>query len=385
MKYLIYMVFLILILLPDESYAQDSFLRFKGQADAYGGINISDPIQIQSGCRFLPSLSAGTNISGGLKFDTELSADTYLNYHFTDWKNDMSDQALKLYRLWARIYSDRLEFRAGLQKINFGQASSLRPLMWFDQIDQRDPLQLTSGVYGLLGRYYFQNNANIWLWSLWGNRKNRGWDVVSSDRKIPEIGGRIQLPVPKGEVAVSYHHRTVDFPDSLSAHPLPVPNGYIKIPEDRIGFDGKWDLGAGLWTEYSLTHCNYNSDVLRPWTRLFTLGTDYTFGIGNGLYVSSEFFSYSNAGKVFAKGRSMSFSSLTTNYPYGINRAGIILYYNWTNNTWYRFINLQRQNDKWTYYLFLFWNPEDFELYNRLSGNSMFTGKGIQFMAVFNF
>lgn len=36
----------------------------------------------------------------------------------------------------------------------------------------REPSQLTDGVYGVLVKYYFQNNANLWAWGLIGN-KNR--------------------------------------------------------------------------------------------------------------------------------------------------------------------------------------------------------------------
>jgi len=56
--------------------------------------------------------------------------------------------------MWIRLSTKQFELRAGLQKINFGSATLLRPLMWFDKIDPRDPLQLTDGVYALLARYY---------------------------------------------------------------------------------------------------------------------------------------------------------------------------------------------------------------------------------------
>jgi hypothetical protein len=254
--------------------------------------------------------------------------------------------------------------------------------MWFDHIDPRDPLQLTDGVYGLLGRYYFKNNANTWLWVLWENDKTKGWETVPSARKIPELGGRMQFPVPKGEVAVSYHHRTADLTRVLNPGDI---HGASTYPEDKIGLDGKWDIGPGVWVEYSLTHSTLDSAYFQPWTKLFTLGIDYTFGIGNGLYVASEFFRYSSAGEIFNAGTDQTFTSLTVNYPVGINKIGGIIYYNWTDKSWYRFINLQRQSDNWTYYLFLFWNPEKFAIYNNIPGNSMFSGKGIQFMAVFNF
>jgi hypothetical protein len=362
--------------------AQDSTFVFKGQIDGYAGLNFSNPIQWQTGARFLPTLSIVKNLKNNLKFDSELSFDSYLDYHFTGSNNDLSDVRIKPYRLWVRLSSERFELRAGLQKINFGSASALRPLMWFDHIDPRDPLQLTDGVYGLLGRYYFQNNANAWLWILWGNDKTKGWETVPTVRKDPEFGGRMQFPVPKGEIAVSYHHRTADLAGVLNPAEI---HGAATYPEDKIGFDGKWDIGPGVWAEYSLTRSRPDSSYFPPWTKLVTLGIDYTFSLGNGLYIASEFFRYSSAGEIFTPGLNQTFSSLTLNYPLGINKIGSIIYYNWTNNSWYRFINLQRQSDNWTYYLFLFWNPEKFAIYNNISGNNMFSGTGLQVMAVYNF
>ena len=39
----------------------------------------------------------------------------------------------------------------------------------------------TNGVNALLGRYYFNNNANIWLWGLYGNEDPRGFDITQSN------------------------------------------------------------------------------------------------------------------------------------------------------------------------------------------------------------
>lgn len=373
---------LLLFLIFPLLKAQDSIFKFKGQIDAYAGLNFSNPIQIQTGARFLPMLSIGKNLNNNLKFDSELSFDSYLDYQYMGSGHNSSNAKIKPYRLWVRISTERFELRAGLQKINFGSASMLRPLMWFDHIDPRDPLQLTDGVYGLLGRYYFQNNANAWLWVLWGNDKTKGWETIPTVRKDPEFGGRIQLPVPKGEVAVSYHHRTADLTAVLNPADIHVAPNY---PEDKIGLDGKWDIGPGVWAEFSLTHSRPDSAYFQPWTKLFTLGIDYTFSLGNGLYAASEFFRYSTAGKIFDAGVNQTFSSITVNYPFGINKIGSIIYYDWTEKSWYRFINLQRQSDNWTYYIFLYWNPAVFAIYNSETGNNMFAGKGIQLMAVFNF
>jgi hypothetical protein len=382
MKNLKLHISLILLLMMPLLNAQDSIFKLKGQVDAYAGLNFSNPLQVQTGARFLPSLSISKNLKNNLKFDSELSFDSYLDYHFTGSGSDASDQKIKPYRLWIRLSTERFELRAGLQKINFGSASALRPLMWFDHIDPRDPLQLTDGVYGLLGRYYFQNNANAWLWVLWGNDKTKGWETIPTVRKDPEFGGRIQLPVPKGEVAVSYHHRRADLAGVLNPSEI---HGASEYPEDKLGLDGKWDIGPGVWTEYSLTHSKPDSAYFPSWTKLFTIGIDYTISIGNGLYAASEFFRYSSANEIFNSGLNQTFSSLTVNYPLGINKIGSIIYYNWTDKSWYRFINLQRQSDNWTYYLFLFWNPAKFAIYNNISGNNMFSGEGIQFMAVYNF
>src|SRR6056297_139890 len=103
-----------------------------------------------------------------------------------------TDQQISPYRLWAKLSGNQFELRAGLQKINFGSARMIRPLMWFDRMDPKDPLQLTSGVYGLLGRYYFLNNANIWAWALYGNNETKGLEIVPSVKNSFEYGGRVQ-------------------------------------------------------------------------------------------------------------------------------------------------------------------------------------------------
>ena len=382
MKNFRFNIIVLLLLFIAPLHAQDSIFKFKGQVDAYAGLKFSNPLQWQTGARFIPSVSIGKSWANNLKFDSEISFNSYLDYQFTNWKNDRSGSGIKPYRLWLRLSSERFELRAGLQKINFGSAAMLRPLMWFDRMDPRDPLQLTDGVYGLLGRYYFQNNANAWLWVLWGNDKPKGWETVPSAAKIPELGGRMQFPVPRGETAISYHHRTADLSGIINPAKI---YGSATFPEDRLGLDGKWDLGVGLWAEYSLTHSKLDTAYFQPWTKLFTLGMDYTFNIGNGLYVATEFFRYSNANKVFDPGINKTFSSLSVNYPLGINKLGGIIYYNWNGKSWYRFINLQRQSDNWTFYLFLYWNPNKIAIYNSGNENNMFTGKGIQLMTVYNF
>ncbi|MBV5343660.1 hypothetical protein JZU68_08690, partial [bacterium] len=116
-------------------------------------------------------------------------------------------------------------------------------------MDVRDPLQLTNGVYGVLGKYFFENNANLWLWGLIGNENRKGWELFGTEKWKPEVGGRIELPMPKGEMALTTHYRKVHAVNMLSS----AWNDYRLLNENRIGLDGKWDVGVGLWFESSTT------------------------------------------------------------------------------------------------------------------------------------
>ena len=53
-----------------------------------------------------------------------------------------------------------------LPEISFGSASLSRPLMWFDRVDPLDPLQLTEGVWAVLGRAHLPGNITAWGWVL---------------------------------------------------------------------------------------------------------------------------------------------------------------------------------------------------------------------------
>ena len=41
-----------------------------------------------------------------------------------------------------------------------------------------------------------------------------------------------------------------------------------------------------------------------------------------------------------------------------------MVYYNWDQQDWYRFLSLQRIYDYWSFYLMAFWNPDQFALYS---------------------
>lgn len=358
--------------------AQDT-LRFSGQLSSWMNLGTEGELPLRAGLRYIPQINYGIQSAPESRFDSELSINIYSNAGLNPFDSlDLSGK-IKPYRAWVRYSSEQFELRLGLQKLNFGSASIMRPLMWFDQIDPRDPLQLTDGVWGLLARYYFLNNANIWLWGLYGNNERRGWEIVPVNSRIPEFGGRVQLPVPSGEIALSYHHRVADSRETGTGVP-----SLEKIPENRIGFDIKWDMKAGFWIEGSLTHKGKNIGMLTN-QLILNAGADYTFGLGNGIYCAYEQLFTTYDEKLFSVDNKTSFSLLTANYPVGMfDRLGAIVFYNWDAHNIYTFLSWQRQFDKIMLYLMAYWNPESYKLPTQDDSQNIFAGKGIQLMFVFN-
>jgi hypothetical protein len=373
-------VFIILTLLIYSFYlnGQDT-LRFSGQLSAWADVNKSGNLPVWAGARYIPQLNLGRKVKTGPLFDAEVSLNLYGSTGLHPFDSITSAANVKPYRTWIRYSSEQFELRLGLQKISFGSASILRPLMWFDQIDQRDPLKLTDGVWGLLGRYYFLNNANIWIWGLYGNNKTKGWEVIRVNKNIPEFGGRLQLPVPGGEAAFSYHHRIADSRNTG----LPV-NQYEKIGEKRFGLDAKWDLITGIWIEGSFTTKNKDMGSLTNQVVL-NAGIDYTFPAGNGLYTAFEQMLISSDEEPFAFSDKRSFSLFSASYPIGLfDKLSTFIYYDWTDNNIYSFINWQKQFDKIMLYVMAYRNPETFLLPAQAGPENLFAGKGIQIMFVLN-
>jgi hypothetical protein len=373
----------IFMILSSGLYGQKAGLEFENQISTWLGMNFPDEVKWQSGIRYIPTLSPWVRTGANGKLDAEFSVNTFGTVHLTGMEYDSSDFRLKPYRLWLRYSTSHLEIRAGLQKINFGSSNILRPLMWFDRMDFRDPLMLTDGVYALLSRYYFNNNANIWLWSLYGNDETKGWETLPSLENIPEYGGRLQLPVPGGEFALSYHHRDVDYSALAAQIPGTVDTRYS---EQLFAADGKWDIGPGIWFELVGKLNDKDNPFVTHWESYLSLGMDYTFGIGKGLNVSTEYFRYENHPDENETRARRNISTLSLGYPIGLshNISGM-LYYNWDTHDWYRFVNLQMKYDYLTFYLMTFWNPDDAVLYASGEGGNSFAGKGFQLMLVFDF
>jgi hypothetical protein len=359
--------------------AQGDTISFRGQLSAYSHYNRSNEYPLMIGVRYIPQVNYGHRWHDQNLIDLEASLNIFGNaalrpFNASDFSGD-----IKPYRAWLRYSTNQFELRAGLQKINFGSASLLRPLMWFDQIDPRDPLKLTDGVWGVLARYYFLNNTNIWLWGLYGNENLKGWESLRSKMNIPEFGGRLQFPIPKGETGLSYHHRVADgsaLPDSLGAALL--------IPENRFGFDAKFDMVLGWWIEASwsvfegLEGNSRNQEIIN-------LGADYTFAIGNGLTIVYEHLLASADRKAFELKNLTTFSLMNLSYPLSMfDNLGVIVYYDWTNHRAYNFLTWQRDFRRVSFYLMGYLNPRDYYIPTQGYGEMLYAGSGIQVMLVFN-
>ncbi|MGE5352661.1 MAG: hypothetical protein ACM3P0_11295 [Acidobacteriota bacterium] len=363
-KYFISLGLALMLVLLVDSQAQE--LDFKGQLSGWGtGTRLQDKWLKDFGLRYIPQLSYSYNLNE----DHLLNAEVLLNsYYATDIHSSSYDT--KLYRAILRYTGPQSEIQAGLQKINFGPAQLLRALMWFDSIDPRDPLKLTAGVYGLRYKYSFMDNSLLWLWGLYGNKNPKGFEAFGSRRDVPEFGGRIQLPVPLGEVAATVHSRRADA-------------GTFSYRENRYALDGRWDVGVGLWFESVLQ----NSMTPLPvpgWLKLFTLGGDYTFPLGNGIYFLLEHMYSAASNEVASHGSERQISALMASYPIGtLDNLAVQQYYSYSGKNLYQYYQFQRTYDNFIISLALFHYPE--------SGAGLFmnrsipaSGYGLQLMVIFN-
>ncbi len=273
------------------------------------------------------------------------------------------DSTAKIYRSWARYTLPQLEVRAGRQKINFGPAKILRALKWFDRLDIRDPLQITDGVDALLVRYYFPDNANAWLWILYGNGGLKGLETYGTDKSRPELGGRYQMPVPGGEAAVSFHRRSVENGSWNAANSSVMSDGL----QQRVAVDGNWDAGIGVWFEASAEETAVNGQ--QTWRQsLATAGADYTFD--SGIHLTAEHFIRSADNAAGGGSSTVSFSALSADKMLSLlDSVNIMGYYHRAEHRIYPFALWQRRYDNWQY---------DMIVFSAGAGTGAFAGRGFQ-------
>ncbi len=338
-------------------YSQNNKLNFYGKVSGLAGSSLVNSNYLFTG-RYLPSLGIDIYEKSENIIDFELSGNLSYQTDFDTINNSNAD----FYRLWCRYSTNQFETRLGLQKINFGSAFLFRPLMWFASSDPSDPLGLSEGVWGLRMRYYFLNNANIWLWGLYGNNDRKGIEVFSTKDNTVEYGGRIQLPMLGGEFGLSYHNRFYE----TNFFFVQVENDNFQ--ENRFAIDGKWDVGVGLWFEAEAI--KYEA-YFSKWQEMITIGSDYTIPLGNGLHILGEYFYMNMTDEFFKTEIERKFAGILLNYPIGIfDMINGIIYYDVENMELFNYFSWQKTFDEISLNLSYSWTTSD-NFQNMNSGQSM--------------
>ena len=375
-------------------------LKFKGTLSAYGSYSE----KFLSGFQFIPEFS-GDFLPDTSRWiaDFELSANTFVSYDTTTGVNGN----ILPYRAWMRFAGNQFEFRVGLQKITFGKAQLLRSLSWFDTIDPRDPLGLTSGVFAERFRYYVPgSNANIWLWAIQEDLNDNTFYMPferTGFNLVNQLGARVELPLFNGEIGLSYNYKPFSSDSLTLSDPFGSTGSFqLQTPSfkrQQVGIDGKWDNTIGVWFELAIIKDHADFDFLitdlylETETAALTLGLDYTIPFGNGILLMTEYmanvvrFDYDMGLGETADVEFMHLAALMLSYPLGIfDSVGLMTFMDIDNTDYYAYVFWQTQFDNLTLRL-------SGALTNIDSGVSLFSGQSssvslgnmLQIMAIYDF
>lgn len=360
-----------------QASGKDSLI-FQNQISLFGLYNPAANPTLQVGGMYVPQIDYLRDFSDDRRISAEVSGRFNLNMGFSPFKTyDVQDPeaSARLYRAWVRFSTQRNEIRFGLQQINFGSASLLRPLQWFDGLDPTDPLRMTNGVWGVLDRIYFKNNSTLWLWGLYGNKDRRVWDSYQLQYKLPEFGFRFQQPVPSGEMALSANYRFLESDRGTIIA--------MRGKEMKVGLDGKWDIGPGVWFENSYTFTSKASPFKQGWN-LLTVGADLTPEGLDGISFSAEHLLSTSFSTEMDFFKAFNMTALSATWPINIiNRLSGFVLYSWDTNYFFRYLTWSADFDKSSFYLIGFWNPSLSSVQLPISSSSTsFFGYGLQLMYV---
>ncbi len=248
-----------------------------------------------------------------LRLSAEMSMDNSLRMVF-DGEDSSQDLDFEPYRAWGGISYRSTELKAGLQHIRMGVAQILRPLQWFDTLVPGSMLGETEGVEALTLTHFFPN-PDLRLWAMPAAEDAKGAEILASRDGTWEFGGRMGWINPLGETGLSYHHREVE--DHYSGE---------GVAEHRVGLDQRVDGFMGGWLEAAYTAQDEAIQAptpmgyqVMPKNRIsLTLGGDYTFDIGNGLYLLMEQNVQLQGAEPVEYDEARFFGALLMNYPLGV-------------------------------------------------------------------
>lgn len=344
----------------------------EGQLSGWGiESDINNHWENSTGLRYIPEF----NMTHELENDTAIDSEISLNMFAYSGSGPYLDKTdIDLYRADIRYTTTHTETRIGLQKINFGPAVILRSLKWFDRLDPTDPLQLTDGVYALRFRYDTLNNANYWIWLLYGNDDPKGYELLPSTSDNIEAGGRVQYPLLSGDMAFTFHTREVN-------------GSRFNIPEfreNRYALDGRWDVGIGIWFE-SLFQEQKTDYLPYKWTKRISIGADYTFDIGSGLYLLTEHMTTAVSEKMLKWQNDYHVSAFQVRYSLSImDSITAIGYYSWEDDKFSQYVSWMRTYDNFIFNVSLFNYPETYLDLSGQTQNVIIGGRGVQIMVIYN-
>lgn len=310
-----------------------------------------------------------------IDFEAAFNLQTKFNGFLGTGKNGI-DNNNDIHRLWGRYSSNKIELRYGIQKIAFGPGLILRSLRWFDSLDPKDPTGQTNGVTAVRLKYFDGHGITYW-----------GWWVHPENSKISARGGRIEFPIlGLGDLGASYHHRSA-YPDNKIPSRSGIPLVHPTSMEDRYSLDFRADVVVGLWSEILISKSSQDKFVIPFDRKMFMVGGDYTFPIGNGLYFLVEHMIDQVIPKAFLDDMQKEFSAIMVTYPIGvIDNITLITEYDWDGERRFNFVKYSRIYDNFDFNLIIAFNPERDKFSNEELEFSGFTqfGNNIQLTIIFN-
>lgn len=306
---------------------QESGIQVSNSFTARGGVTRSDQWPRGSAEFFWrPELFGEYFPRPDLRFSAELCLDNRLELLWSD-SDFRPDLRFEPYRAWAAASWKNTELKAGLQHIRMGVAQIYRPLQWFDDLVPGAFLQDSQGVMAINFSHFFPN-PELRVWALPGTGEKLGTQVYATPKGTWEYGGRVGVSSFLGETGLSFDLRETDL---YAAESLPVR-------DYRIGLDQRVDGFMGGWLEAELSVLDDdiwwsgqgNNPLNRYYSGAATLGGDYTFGLGNGLYTLAEFNLLwslpDNVGaRDFGRPETKWRSALMFNYPLGLLDTLVLL------------------------------------------------------------
>jgi len=208
------------------------------------------------------------------------------------------------------------------------------------------------------------------MWSLLGNDDFTGVNIFQSNPYVPEVGGRISQPVGPVELGITTHRRQLQNTGSTE-----------KSYESRMGYDGYMECGAGLWFESSISRFTH---TLIKKTQNTTIGLDYTFGLGNGLYLAIENSLVQNHW-IHSSSKSESYIFML-NYPLNwLNTVSLYQIFLPENNSQITYVNWQHTTDNVMIFVSLF-NQSEMTIDTGIFGDGIYQkSNGVRCMIRFNY